>query len=153
MGNPALAASRPGTSLGTNQIHPSSQDGSEGWTRERERTKSCSSRPRGSTLRNPFRPHSLLLKPLPCVLWRWKEPAPGFIYPVQARAQHSLPAAFSHSGLGFPARDTEAAGRGCDPRRSSTSYLGAGHWACSGFLPSQVSGDKKEGEKAPLQVD
>lgn len=108
--------------------------------------------PQGSTLRNSFQTHSLLLRPLPCVLRRRKEPVLGFSYPVQAHAQHSLPAAFSLSGLGSPDRDTQATSRECDPRRSSASYLGAGHWACSSFLPSQVSGGKKR-KKAFLKVD
>lgn len=115
---------------------------------EKEQTKSCSSHLEDTPLETLSRLiHSLLLKPLPCVLGRRQNlPRVQLCHASSAFLTCCL-LMLPASVLGSPGRDRWAAGRGCGCRRSSASYLG--HWACSHFLPGQVLG----GKKASLKVD
>lgn len=124
----------------------SSQDGSKRWAQNGSKQRGASAAAQGCTLRSTFQTHSLLLKPLPCILGRkrkqnkpWNSVMP-FKPMLGTPYLPSFP--LTHSILESPDRQT-CCWRRVGPQALLCSYLCAGHWACSKFLTSQVSRGKK----------
>lgn len=99
----------------------SSQDGSKRWAQNGSKQRGASAAAQGCTLRSTFQTHSLLLKPLPCILGRKRKQNKPWnsVMPFKPMLGTPYLPSFPLTAFWNPQTDRHAAGGGWDHRHSS----------------------------------